>query len=132
MIYKPNLWLCFTSATFFATSYYGHRKQNFLHQLDTLHAISSLIYWSDPSNGFKRAADVFISNVAGASFAIYGYRFIRSRFKTFAYINGFFMLSSFGVSYIMYSYNNPYWICAHMSFHLFVVVNKMLTYNCDI
>ena len=58
MLYKPNILLCCSSGCFLLTSLYGYKKQQYMYQFDLLSACCSLMYWADPTNTYKRIADI--------------------------------------------------------------------------
>ena len=132
MIYKPNVLLCFSSASFILTSWYGYKKQQYMYQFDFVSALCSLLYWCDPNNTYKRIVDVGTANIASIVFFTHMYKNTNGKMRYLMWFNVGGVVTCFTLSCVTsrIKYNN--WHHFHFLFHMFVIGTKMLAYNTNL
>jgi len=129
MIYNPNILLTLSSSTFLFSSLYGLFKNNDLYRIDTVSALSCLVYWIDPENTNKKAVNAIIFNFVGLRFLLQGYIFLTPRWKQLMYFSTGGIGSSLLMSCISYKLKYSKWHYFHFLFHIFVTANKIIVYN---
>ena len=132
MIYKPNILLCCSSGAFLLTSLYGYKKQQYMYQFDLLSACCSLMYWADPTNTYKRIADITTANIASTVFFIHMYKNTKGKIRYCMWFNVGGIITFFTLSCITSRIKYDKWKYFHFVFHMFAITNKYIAYNTNL
>jgi len=126
MIY-PKYNLLSTSLFTIPVLYGFYNKKYLLSTTSLISMMVSLNYLRNPTSEKRKMTDLIVSKIAGALYFVYGYNNVNNIiFRVFGFTNGFFMISLYNISCILYELKSNTWEYYHMMFHISMVIGKMI------
>ena len=124
----PKYNLLLSSSMFIIPTVYGYYNKKYtLSTITLISMLASMNYWRNPVSGTRQNVDVVISKISGTLYVFYGYNYLHNNiFRIFGYVNGFFMISLYNTSCILYALKSDAWEYYHIMFHISTVIGKMI------